>query len=126
MTSSMPAPRIDLGDDSPITQRIASSTLDLPQPLGPTTPVRPGSILSSAASTKLLNPESLRRFTCTFPLGGRSLSARRLKQRLDPCPDVGVGHLSVDDEGRRALDPGPLGRGVQLQQPLEPGLVGET
>ena len=35
MTSSMPAPRIDLGEDSPITQRIASSTLDLPQPFGP-------------------------------------------------------------------------------------------
>ena len=42
MTSSMPAPRIDLGEHSPITQRIASSTLDLPQPFGPTTPVRPG------------------------------------------------------------------------------------
>ena len=63
MTSSMPAPRIDLGELSPITQRIASSTFDLPQPFGPTTPVRPGSIRSSAGSTKLLNPESLRRLT---------------------------------------------------------------
>jgi len=33
----------------------------LPQPFGPTTPVRPGSIRSSAGSTKLLNPLSLSR-----------------------------------------------------------------
>ena len=61
MTSSMPPPRRLLGLDSPIAQRIASRRLDLPQPFGPTTPVRPGSILSSAASTKLLNPLSLSR-----------------------------------------------------------------
>jgi hypothetical protein len=64
MTSSMPAPRIDLGELSPITQRMASSTFDLPQPLGPTTPVRPGSMRSSAGSTKLLKPESFSRFIC--------------------------------------------------------------
>ena len=61
MTSSMPPPRSDLGLDSPIAQRIASSRLDLPQPLGPTTPVRPGSIRSSAGSTKLLKPLSFSR-----------------------------------------------------------------
>ena len=33
--------RMDLGEFSPITQRIASKRLDLPQPLGPTTPVSP-------------------------------------------------------------------------------------
>ena len=57
----MPPPRKDFGLDSPIVQRIASSRFDLPQPLGPTTPVRPGSILSSAGSTKLLKPLSLSR-----------------------------------------------------------------
>jgi hypothetical protein len=57
----MPPPRSDLGLDSPIAQRIASSRFDLPQPLGPTTPVRPASILSSAGSTKLLKPLSLSR-----------------------------------------------------------------
>ncbi len=41
ITASMPPPRIDLGLDSPITQRIASSRFDLPQPLGPTMPVSP-------------------------------------------------------------------------------------
>src|SRR3954454_914529 len=61
MTSSMPPPRSDLGLDSPIAQRIASRRLDLPQPLGPTTPVRPASILRSHDSTKLLKPLSLSR-----------------------------------------------------------------
>ena len=56
MTSSIPPERIDLGEFSPITQRIASSRLDLPQPLGPTTPVSPGSICKVAGSTKLLKP----------------------------------------------------------------------
>ena len=41
---------------SPMTQRIASTRFDLPQPFGPTTPVRPGSILKSVGSQKLLNP----------------------------------------------------------------------
>ena len=41
---------------SPITQRRASTRLDLPQPLGPTTPVSPGSILNSVGSQKLLKP----------------------------------------------------------------------
>ncbi len=61
ITSSMAAARMDLWDVSPITQRSASSRLDLPQPLGPTTPVRPGSITRSVGSTKDLNPRSLRR-----------------------------------------------------------------
>src|SRR3546814_5873667 len=47
ITSSIPPPRSDRALDSPIVQRIASSRLDLPQPLGPTTPVSPRSILSS-------------------------------------------------------------------------------
>src|SRR3546814_15471778 len=65
LTSSMPPPRIDLGLDSPITQRIASSRFDLPQPLGPTTPVSPGSMRSSVGSTKLLKPVRRSRFICT-------------------------------------------------------------
>ena len=35
---------------------MASTRFDLPQPLGPTTPVRPASILKSVGSQKLLNP----------------------------------------------------------------------
>ena len=80
MTSSMPPPRSDFGLDSPIVQRIASSRLDLPQPFGPTTPVRPGSILSSAGSTKLLNPVSLSRLmrNLTHPPLRAALRRRRL------------------------------------------------
>ena len=44
MTSSMPDARMDLYEFSPMTQRMASTRLDLPQPFGPTTPVSPGSI----------------------------------------------------------------------------------
>jgi hypothetical protein len=78
ITSSMPPPRIDLALLSPITQRMASSKLDLPQPLGPTTPVSPGSIRSSAGSTKLLKPDSLSRLIRmqdqTAPAACRALS----------------------------------------------------
>src|ERR1700755_1397244 len=56
ITSYMPEARIFLYELSPITQRKASTRLDLPQPFGPTTPVSPGSILNSALSQKLLKP----------------------------------------------------------------------
>src|SRR5690606_38752664 len=61
ITSSMPDARIALYELSPITQRMASTRLDLPQPLGPTMPVRPGSITSVVSSQKDLKPTSLRR-----------------------------------------------------------------
>src|SRR6188768_2976498 len=61
ITSSMSAARSDLCDVSPITQRSASTRLDFPQPFGPTTPVRPGSIRKSVGSTKDLKPSSRRR-----------------------------------------------------------------
>jgi len=44
ITSSMPPPRTWRGAVSPMTQRIASTRFDLPQPLGPTIPVSPGSM----------------------------------------------------------------------------------
>src|SRR3954469_13070303 len=61
ITSSMPEARMDLNDVSPITQRKASTKFDLPQPLGPTTPVRPGSMTKSVGSTKDLKPRRRRR-----------------------------------------------------------------
>ena len=42
ITSAISPPRRALAEVSPKTQRIASTTLDLPQPFGPTTPVTPG------------------------------------------------------------------------------------
>ena len=61
MTSSISVPRIVRALFSPIAQRSASTTLDLPQPLGPTMPVRPGRISIVAGSAKLLNPAMRRR-----------------------------------------------------------------
>src|SRR5690242_2444886 len=55
ITSSISLPRMEEGRVSPITQRMASKRLDLPQPFGPITAVRPGSINSSVGSTKDLN-----------------------------------------------------------------------
>ena len=42
ITASMSAARSDLCEVSPIAQRSASTRFDLPQPFGPTTPVRAG------------------------------------------------------------------------------------
>src|SRR3954451_4555710 len=61
ITASMSAARSDLCEVSPIAQRNASTRLDLPQPFGPTTPVRPGSITKSVGSTKDLKPWRRRR-----------------------------------------------------------------
>src|ERR1700687_3562752 len=108
MTSSMPEPRMEVGRFSPITQRIASKRLDLPQPFGPTTPDSPGSIRSSVGSTKGLNPWSLRRENFNvypvLPLGG--LLAH---QRVQNLLQVVVGNFtrvvcSIDDERRRRVD----------------------
>ena len=74
ITSSMPEPRMFLYELSPITQRRASTRFDLPQPFGPTTPVRPGSILNSVGSQKLLKParRSRSNFMAPRPFGRRS------------------------------------------------------
>src|SRR5690606_25649928 len=67
MTSSMPEARMFLYELSPMTQRRASTRLDLPQPLGPTTPVSPGSMTNSDGSTKDLNPSRRRRVNFMRP-----------------------------------------------------------
>ena len=64
----MAAARIDLCEVSPITQRSASSRFDLPQPLGPTTPVKPVSIISSVGSTNDLKPIRRSFVMCTSQL----------------------------------------------------------
>src|SRR5580700_8726485 len=79
ITSSMPEPRMFLNDVSPITQRRASTRFDLPQPFGPTTPVRPGSILKSAESQKLLKP--VRRKRSNFIVAGPRPLSRRADSR---------------------------------------------
>src|SRR5271170_1465051 len=61
-TSSILPPRRDLAPCSPITQDRASTMLDLPEPLGPTTQVMPGSSLSEVADAKDLKPRNVRLF----------------------------------------------------------------
>src|ERR1700754_2365008 len=112
ITSSMPPPRNDLGLDSPMAQRSASRRFDLPQPLGPTTPVRPGSILSSAGSTKLLKPLSLSRLILNPadpPSICRLAAERALDLRLERLPGRRLfEHLAIQDESRGAREVGIL------------------
>ena len=67
MTSSIFPPRSDFAPCSPITQLSASTTLDLPEPLGPTTQVIPGSKLRVVAEAKDLNPRRVRLLRYTTP-----------------------------------------------------------
>src|SRR6185369_12431758 len=60
MTSAISPPRSALADCSPSTQRIASETLDLPHPLGPTIAVTPGMKLREVLSAKDLNPKTVK------------------------------------------------------------------
>ena len=65
MTSSILPPRRLLAPCSPITQAMASTTLDLPEPFGPTTHVIPGSRSMVVADAKDLNPRRVRFLRCT-------------------------------------------------------------
>src|SRR5688500_6873070 len=65
MTSSILPPRRALAPCSPSTHDMASTTLDLPEPLGPTTQVMPGSKRSVVADAKDLKPFSVRLLRCT-------------------------------------------------------------
>ena len=62
MTSSIFPPRRFFAPCSPITQDRASTTLDLPEPLGPTTQVMPGSNLRVVAEAKNLKSPQCQAF----------------------------------------------------------------
>src|SRR3982751_651053 len=65
ITSSILPPRRALAPCSPSTQAMASTTLDLPEPFGPTTQVMPGSSRSVVAEAKDLKPLTVRLLRCT-------------------------------------------------------------
>src|ERR1700719_4144157 len=70
MRSSMLLPRRRVGACSPRTHRIASTTLDLPHPLGPTTAVIPGAkpiVVESRNDLKPSNSRLLRRMLPSPP-----------------------------------------------------------
>ncbi len=60
MTSCILPPRNWRALDSPMTQRIASITLDLPHPFGPTTAVRLSLNCNVLLSAKDLKPDSFK------------------------------------------------------------------
>src|SRR5215813_10548860 len=59
ITSCIDSPRSAEALDSPSTQRTASMTFDLPQPLGPTMPTSCPGVAIEAGSTNDLKPASL-------------------------------------------------------------------
>src|SRR3990170_4614927 len=75
MTSSILPPRSDFAPCSPITQARASTTLDFPDPLGPTTQVTPGSNWKVVADAKDLKPLRVRLFRCTRGISSRPATA---------------------------------------------------
>src|SRR6202453_350803 len=66
-TSSILPPRRDLTPCSPMTQDKASTTLDLPEPFGPTTQVMPDSRRSVVAEANDLKPRRVRLFRYMKP-----------------------------------------------------------
>src|SRR3954454_5351477 len=76
MTSSILPPRNALAPCSPRTQAIASTTLDLPEPFGPTTAVMPGSNRRVVAEAKDLKPFRVNDFRCTQAPTGVRLADR--------------------------------------------------
>src|SRR6185312_16560756 len=95
MTSSIFPPRSAFAPCSPSTQLMASTTLLLPEPFGPTTQVIPGSRRSVGAEAKDLHPFSVRLLRCTRPPRGRSATLVRASGRLPRHPDSS-GHLTPD------------------------------
>ena len=64
MTSTIDSPLKFFAESSPNTHLIASITLDLPQPFGPTTPTIFVGKDIFVGSTKLLKPDSFMCFSC--------------------------------------------------------------
>ena len=92
ITSSILPPRNDFAPCSPITQANASTTLDLPEPFGPTTQVTPGSKLSVVALANDLNPRSVRvrRYTAVaYRLSGWETTAQSHALLTPDCPKRG-------------------------------------
>src|SRR5689334_3438889 len=123
MTSSILPPRRAFAPCSPSTQLMASTTLDFPEPFGPTTHVMPGSRRSVVAEAKDLKPFSVRLLRCTAPPPGRSRAGYR------GGPTV-PGTSPLDEAAEITLRVGPLlddlphgARGVAAAQRREKGLA---
>src|ERR1700751_6432103 len=103
-TSSILPPRSDLTPCSPMTQDRASTTLDLPEPLGPTTQVMPGSRRSVVAEANDLKPRSVRDFRYTRPLLPQNCHAMRPSRTSSPPEDYRSGRM-IAGNGTGAVNP---------------------
>src|SRR3954454_7960143 len=106
MTSSILPPRSDFAPCSPITQARASTTLDLPDPFGPTMQVIPGSSCRVVADANDLNPRSVRllRYTVGAPLWafhGRRVGGRGPALGDELFKDTAEGKVSGQQTTRR-------------------------
>ena len=71
LLSDIAPPRTFFAEWVPSTHASASTTFDLPDPFGPTTPVMPGAKSNRVLSANDLNPTSSRRFSmasCQWPV----------------------------------------------------------
>src|SRR5690349_2314865 len=122
MTSSILPPRRAFAPCSPSTQLMASTTLDFPEPFGPTTQVMPGSRRSVVAEAKDLKPFSVRLLRCTGRLRGGSRCRERTGRgrRSGGCwraPAVASGGRVVSSQGgRRRRYRGCIGGGGQRSE----------
>src|SRR5690606_35054505 len=122
MTSSILPPRRSLAPWVPMTHRSASSTFDLPDPLGPTTQVMPGSKRRVVADAKDLKPLSVKLFKCTRrgPFPYRLLSSRSAEASSDRMmlplaqvrnvvggPRRGTGDIRLDIRSRLGVGTAP-------------------
>src|SRR5258708_31877934 len=105
-TSSILPPRSGLTPCWPMTHENASTTLDLPEPFGPTTQVIAGSKRSVVAEAKDLNPRSVRVFRYTACAPHQPVLVDSLR-RAPPNPTVRhAGYeLSADRLGRFRFRP---------------------
>ena len=101
-----------------MTQRRASTRFDLPQPFGPTTPVRPGSIAKSVGSTKDLKP--IRRSRVSFIAVIMSIIAALRRRRESPkgsrrerMPGAGGCRIGAENESSRTPSATRAGRIIQ-------------
>src|SRR6266852_2417789 len=130
MQSAMRSARSDLWLCSPRTQEMASTTLDLPQPFGPTIQVVPDPLnVTTVRSQNDLKPtiSTFRSFSKMSPFGRRLLHGCHHKTRIQPdnreiqpFPTAGV---KTREERRRFV---PRGEGLWSDRPTHLGLPAKT
>src|SRR3954453_3637510 len=108
ITSSILPPRNAFAPCSPSTQAMASTTLDLPEPLGPTTQVMPGSRRSVVVDAKDLKPFAVKVLRCTALRGvDRAAGAARRGGPVRRLPLTGLGSRQRRGPANGRLGPAP-------------------